>query len=70
MVGIAQLHRLAAKLTGAGGGGCAFVLLRPTTDAATVARLRADMEAAGFALAETSVGSQGVRPEPVPAASA
>ena len=45
-----------AKLTGAGGGGCAFVLL---PEGAEVARLESELTAHGFAVFRTSIGGPG-----------
>ena len=50
-----------AKLTGAGGGGCAFVLLRKEAEGAALAALKSAIEVEGFEVWETAVGAQGVR---------
>jgi mevalonate kinase len=58
-VAIAQEHGVHAKLTGAGGGGCALVYLpqsRETDDAALCAAL----EAAGFETWLTQLGNTGL----------
>jgi mevalonate kinase len=58
----AQARGFVAKLTGAGGGGCAFVLL-PSGDsasAAAVADLREALASRGFDSFETTVGGPGV----------
>lgn len=60
VVEIAKSHGLHAKLTGAGAGGCAFVLLRDTTSSEMVAKLRNDMEQQGFECYETRIASHGV----------
>lgn len=52
-------YRLHSKLTGAGGGGCAFTLLRPDTENEVSASVK-DLEAEGFTCFETEVGSTGV----------
>jgi mevalonate kinase len=53
----AGLH---AKLTGAGGGGCAFVLLRPDMAAAAADELRAALADQGCDTFEVVVGAEGV----------
>ena len=56
---------LPTKLTGAGGGGCAFTFLgcadTPPSEAqaAAVARARARLEASGYECFETRVGGHG-----------
>eukprot|EP00041_Stephanoeca_diplocostata_P040103 m.1638621 g.1638621 ORF g.1638621 m.1638621 type:complete len:447 (-) comp29351_c0_seq1:52-1392(-) len=58
---VAAAHGARAKLTGAGGGGCAFVLLQADLPAGTVASLCAELQARGYTTSETTVGSPGVR---------
>jgi mevalonate kinase len=53
---------LAAKLTGAGGGGCAFVLIPSTTVEATMDAVRKELGEDGFDVFETTVGSAGKNP--------
>lgn len=61
VVKVAQSHGLHAKLTGAGAGGCAFVLLRDSTSQSVVDALRASMEQGeGFQCFETRIASHGV----------
>ena len=61
VVDVARAHGLRAKLTGAGGGGCALVLLDPAADEEAVGRLRADLEAEGFECLRTVLGAEGAR---------
>ena len=61
VVDVARTHGLRAKLTGAGGGGCALVLLDPAADEEAVGRLRADLEAEGFECLRTVLGAEGAR---------
>ena len=61
VVDVARAHGLRAKLTGAGGGGCALVLLDPAADEGAVGRLRADLEAEGFECLRTVLGAEGAR---------
>ncbi|KAI9179663.1 Mevalonate kinase [Blastocladiella emersonii ATCC 22665] len=61
IIATAAKHGLAAKLTGAGGGGCVLTYLDPALDDAAVPEtLRGELEAAGFATFRTQVGGQGV----------
>ena len=53
-------RRLCAKLTGAGGGGCAITLLDDQVDESTVQQLTHAMRAQGFTTYETQVGGPGV----------
>lgn len=55
-----------AKLTGAGGGGCAFVVLRKQTDGPALEALKTAIIAEGFEVWETAVGAQGVRGDKAP----
>lgn len=58
---ITKAHGLVAKLTGAGGGGCAVVLIKPGVADDKVAAATEALSAAGFDVFPTSVGSAGVR---------
>ncbi|EGG13856.1 mevalonate kinase [Cavenderia fasciculata] len=59
---IARLHGVHAKLTGAGGGGCAIVLLRYDMTEGEVSRLRESLkEAGGFESWEATIGDKGVQ---------
>lgn len=58
---VATEHGGHAKLTGAGGGGCAFVVLPQAMEKAALAKLSADYEARGFEVWETTVGGPGVQ---------
>eukprot|EP00047_Mylnosiga_fluctuans_P007169 m.251539 g.251539 ORF g.251539 m.251539 type:complete len:384 (-) comp17296_c0_seq1:168-1319(-) len=60
---MAAAHGLHAKLTGAGGGGCAWLLIPDGTDAAVVAAAMASIEGAGMAVWETTMGGPGVQME-------
>ena len=53
-------HGLHSKLTGAGGGGCAFTLLRPDTLAHSVEAICEEMKKFGFESWETCLGGVGV----------
>jgi hypothetical protein len=57
---ITKCSGLAAKLTGAGGGGCAFVLIRPDVPESLVASVSTELMSKGFDVFETTVGMQGV----------
>lgn len=60
---ISDNNGFACKLTGAGGGGCAFVLLPPNTDVARILSLQDDLRSAGFETMECEVGKNGVELE-------
>ncbi len=61
VVAAAQRRGLAAKLTGAGGGGCAFVLLPDAEEqGAEEQGLSAELTALGFHCFTTRVGGEGV----------
>ncbi|XP_071538315.1 mevalonate kinase-like isoform X2 [Panulirus ornatus] len=60
LVIMARSHGLHAKLTGAGGGGFAFVVLGCTTPKATVTACRKELEGAGYQVWQTSVGAPGL----------
>ncbi|OWF42273.1 Mevalonate kinase [Mizuhopecten yessoensis] len=51
---------LHAKLTGAGGGGCAFCLIRPGTPQAVVREVMSQLKVEGFECWETNICGQGV----------
>ncbi|CAH1231994.1 MVK [Branchiostoma lanceolatum] len=53
-------HGLHSKLTGAGGGGCALVLLRPDTAPEVVDNVKTELKDCGFDVWETSIGATGV----------
>lgn len=48
------------KLTGAGGGGCSFTLLRPDVDPAVLQKLEERLEAENYLKFETTLGGDGV----------
>ncbi|KAK7499176.1 hypothetical protein BaRGS_00009723 [Batillaria attramentaria] len=53
-------YGLHTKLTGAGGGGCTYTLLRPDVKADTVNKVCQELRQAGFDCWETSIGGPGV----------
>ena len=57
---VTSKYRLHSKLTGAGGGGCAFTLLRPDTEQSVVNDVIEELEEEGFNCFVTEVGSFGV----------
>ena len=57
---IAAQHGVHAKLTGAGGGGCAFVLLPQHMSERALTTLSSAFKYKGFEVWETTVGGQGV----------
>lgn len=57
---VTSKYSLHSKLTGAGGGGCAFTLLRPNIEEEELKGVIKDLEAEGFTCFETEVGSEGV----------
>ncbi|CAK9796496.1 Mevalonate kinase erg12 [Anthophora plagiata] len=57
----AQNYALAAKLTGAGGGGHAYILLLPDTQPETISSLSRKLTADGFTVTLTSLGGPGVQ---------
>eukprot|EP00043_Microstomoeca_roanoka_P017466 m.182300 g.182300 ORF g.182300 m.182300 type:complete len:390 (+) comp16639_c7_seq5:85-1254(+) len=59
VVSIAHNLGLPAKLTGAGGGGCAFILIRPGLDQETKPRLFKALETRGLRYWTTKLGGQG-----------
>ena len=60
IVSMARRHSFAAKLTGAGGGGCAFVLLPPSVTAAAKDAFFHELREDALKYWETSLGGQGV----------
>ncbi|XP_005111912.1 mevalonate kinase [Aplysia californica] len=62
IVSVAAKNGLHAKLTGAGGGGCAFVLIPPSTEASCLEKLRSELESLGQQVwMNATVGGHGVR---------
>ncbi|XP_043843156.1 mevalonate kinase [Dromiciops gliroides] len=53
-------HGLHSKLTGAGGGGCGFTLLRPGLEQSVVEATKQDLTDCGFECWETTIGAPGV----------
>ncbi|CAG5122928.1 unnamed protein product, partial [Candidula unifasciata] len=61
VVAVARKYGFHSKLTGAGGGGCAFVLIPPDTQDTQVYDMKQEMEKLGFEVwPNTSVGGHGV----------
>ena len=58
--GTTKKFGLAAKLTGAGGGGCAFALVPPNFDQATMESVVSELGSFGFDVFETTVGGEGL----------
>ncbi|OWR55101.1 mevalonate kinase [Danaus plexippus plexippus] len=56
----AAVYGFGCKLTGAGGGGHAIVLLPPSSDQTTIDSLIADLKNKGYAVKDTHLGSDGV----------
>ncbi|EFA84527.1 mevalonate kinase [Heterostelium album PN500] len=57
---VSKRFDLHSKLTGAGGGGCAITLLKPSTDSETVNNLKSALKEHGFESWEATIGGQGV----------
>ncbi|XP_076181284.1 ALG6 alpha-1,3-glucosyltransferase garnysstan [Ptiloglossa arizonensis] len=57
----AQNYALAAKLTGAGGGGYAYILLLPDTQPETISSISRKLIADGFTVTLTTLGGAGVQ---------
>ncbi|KAJ1889588.1 Mevalonate kinase [Kickxella alabastrina] len=57
---ISAAHKMPAKLTGAGGGGCALALVPQAGAASEVAAVCAELAAEGFACYPTVVGGAGI----------
>jgi len=57
---ITMQHGLHTKLTGAGGGGCAFTLIRPDVPKETVELVKKDLSRLGYDCFETVIGGKGV----------
>ncbi|XP_076231830.1 ALG6 alpha-1,3-glucosyltransferase garnysstan [Calliopsis andreniformis] len=57
----AQNYALAAKLTGAGGGGYAYILLLPDTQPETISSISRKLIADGFTVTLTTLGGPGVQ---------
>lgn len=57
---IAETFGLGAKLTGAGGGGYAYVVLLPTSTNSDVEKLTAELTKQGFLVTKTTLGGKGV----------
>ena len=58
LVAIAAKHGLHGKLTGAGGGGCGYVLLHPTNN--QIQELKQEFEKCNFECFDTGIGGPGV----------
>ncbi|XP_001364115.1 mevalonate kinase [Monodelphis domestica] len=57
---VTAAHGLHSKLTGAGGGGCGFTLLRPGLDQSVVEAIKQALTSCGFECWETTIGGPGV----------
>ncbi|KAG7205136.1 hypothetical protein KM043_005506 [Ampulex compressa] len=57
----ARNYNLAAKLTGAGGGGYAYILLLPDTQPETISSISRKLIADGFSITLTTLGCAGVQ---------
>jgi len=60
IVALARQHNLSAKLTGAGGGGFALVLVPPTTPQKSVANLCEKLKENNFDVVDVTLGGPGV----------
>lgn len=60
---MAWLHSYAGKLTGAGGGGYAYILLPPNADSKSIEFFSEQLEDKGFEVTMTSLGDSGVKIE-------
>lgn len=60
VVSVARRHHLHAKLTGAGGGGCAFAIIPPYVAETDVKAAMHELTAVGYDCFQTSLGGQGV----------
>jgi len=61
---MAWTHSFAGKLTGAGGGGYAYILLSPDTESESIEFFSKQLEEKGFTVTMTSVCGSGVKIEP------
>ncbi|KAK2185913.1 hypothetical protein NP493_217g03026 [Ridgeia piscesae] len=57
---VTQSHGLYSKLTGAGGGGCAFTLVPPGTCEDVIGNIRQELKELGYDCWETTMGGPGV----------
>lgn len=57
----AKNYGLAAKLTGAGGGGYAYILLLPDTPTETITSISKKLIANGYLITLTNLGGAGVQ---------
>ncbi|XP_012535260.1 mevalonate kinase [Monomorium pharaonis] len=60
---MAKMHSYAAKLTGAGGGGYAYILLPPDIETESINSLSKELEEKDFYATTTSLGGSGVKIE-------
>lgn len=58
---MAWMHSYAGKLTGAGGGGYAYILLPPDTNSKSIKVLTEQLEEKDFHVTMTSLGGSGVK---------
>ena len=61
IVSLAQSYGLCGKLTGAGGGGFAFILLRPCVNENIILEVKEKLSQQGFTCYEADLGVHGVR---------
>ncbi|XP_066600603.1 mevalonate kinase [Prorops nasuta] len=61
----AKNYGYAAKLTGAGGGGYAYILLRPDTQSEDISRMSHKLVADGYNISLTALGCPGVQISPL-----
>lgn len=59
----ARKHGLAAKLTGAGGGGHAYILIPPDVSDDTIFSISQKLTAHGFRIMQAQIGCDGVKIE-------
>ena len=57
---VTSKYRLHSKLTGAGGGGCAFTSLCPSMGSEVIENIKRELEPAGVDCWETEIGVGGV----------
>ncbi|XP_025090964.1 mevalonate kinase-like isoform X2 [Pomacea canaliculata] len=64
IVALTARYNLHTKLTGAGGGGCTYTLIKPGADEDDIKNVKKELELEGFQCWETCVGSAGVAYHP------
>ena len=58
---LAEKFQCACKLTGAGGGGCAIILLNPDTGDDQIEMLKNEISSRGFSSRKAVLGGEGVK---------